>query len=159
VDSKTYIHILTDTLVKKCTVLDDLIQITKLQDEYIGETPLVMDKFDQTLAEKESFIDKLNQLDAGFEKIYEHVREELSENPIAHKEQIKNLQELINLVTQKSTSLQSLELKNKHKLEIYFSNRKKDIKNFKVSNRTASNYYKNMTNTYQADSYFLDKKK
>ena len=159
VDSKTYIHILTDTLAKKSILLDSLIQITKLQEEYIGETPLDMDKFDQTLTEKDSLIDRLNQLDAGFEKIYEHVREELSTNSVSLKDQIINLQSFINQVTQKSTSLQALEKKNKNKLEIYFNSRKKDIKDYKVNSKTASNYYKNMTNTYQAESYFLDKKK
>jgi hypothetical protein len=139
--------------------LDSLIQITKLQEEYIGETPLDMDKFDQTLTDKESFIDGLNQLDTGFEKIYDHVREELSTNSVSLKEQIINLQHLINQVTEKSTNLQALEKRNKNKLEIYFNNQKRDIKDYKVNSKTVSNYYKNMTNAYQTESYFLDKKK
>jgi hypothetical protein len=100
----------------------------------------------------------LNQLDDGFEKVYDHVKDEISTNKLAYKDEIQQLQELIKKVTEKSIKLQSTELRNKSRLEAYFSTKKKDIKNFKVSSQTASNYYKNMSNQQQGQAYFLDKK-
>ncbi|MDF2524743.1 MAG: hypothetical protein K0R31_2384 [Clostridiales bacterium] len=155
----TYIHILTDTLVKKNAILDQLIQITLLQENYITLTPPDLEKFELTIPEKDVLIDRLNQLDIGFERIYERVRDELSNNRLYHKDEILGLQELIRQITEKSTRMQAAEMRNKNKIEIVFANRKKDIKNFKMSSKTVSNYYRNMSGQYPGESYFLDKKK
>lgn len=158
-DNNTYVYILIDTLLKKNSLLDNLIQTTLFQKECITEETPDMDQFEQTLSEKEMLIDQLNQLDDGFEAIYDHVKDEISNNKLKHKDDILKLQELIRQVTEKSTKLQTLELQNKGIIEFYFSNKKKEIKNFKRSSQTASNYYKNMSNQNQGESYFLDKKK
>ena len=62
------------------------------------------------------------------------------------------------IFTKKAVRIQSLEQKNKVKLEIYFSNRRQQIKNFNVSSRTVSNYYKSMSSGGKADAFFMDKK-
>lgn len=157
-DNTTYVHILTDTLTKKNSLLDKLIQITMMQEEYITLTPPDMDNFETSLDEKEKIIEKINELDEGFENIYEHVKEEIISNKIKHKESILELQSLIKQVTEKSAKLQTLEIKNKKSIEIFFSNKKKEIKDFKKSSMTASSYYKNMMNQQSGESYFLDKK-
>jgi flagellar biosynthesis/type III secretory pathway chaperone len=158
-DNKTYIYILSDTLSKKINLLDELIELTLLQAEYILETPFDIDKFDQVLPDKSELIEQLNLLDDGFEKIYNHVNAEISTNKIQYKDEIIKLQDLIKQVTEKSTKIQTLEIQNKSKLEIYFSNKKKEIRNYKMSSQSASSYYKNMANQYEGNSYFLDKKK
>ncbi|GAA4654140.1 hypothetical protein GCM10023142_12780 [Anaerocolumna aminovalerica] len=158
-DNKTYVHILTDTLFKKNFLLDKLIQITEMQEKYITLTPPDMDNFESSLTDKEIIIEKINELDEGFEKIYEHVKEEIISNKLNHKVAISELQNLIKQVTEKSAKLQTLELKNKKSLEIFFANKKKEIRDFKKSSETASSYYKNMMNQQLDESYFLDKKK
>lgn len=158
-DNNTYVHILTDTLSKKNFLLDELIQITEMQERYITLTPPDMDNFETSLTDKEILIEKINQLDEGFEKIYEHVKDAIISNKLNHKETILELQNLIKQVTEKSTKLQILEIKNKKSFEIFFANKKKEIKDFKKSSETASNYYKNMMNQQLDESYFLDKKK
>ena len=157
-DNAIYVHILIDTLTKKNSLLDKLIQITTMQEEYITLTPPDIDNFETSLNEKETLIEKINEIDEGFEKIYEHVKEEITSNKINHKEDILELQSLIKQVTEKSAKLQALEIRNKKSLEIFFSNKKKEIKDFKQSSKTASNYYKNMMNQQSGESYFLDKK-
>ncbi|WP_281532135.1 flagellar export chaperone FlgN [Anaerocolumna aminovalerica] len=158
-DNKTYVHILIDTLSKKNSLLDKLIQITEMQEKYITLTPPDMDNFESSLTDKEIIIEKINELDEGFEKIYEHVKEEIISNKLNHKVAISELQNLIKQVTEKSAKLQTLELKNKKSLEIFFANKKKEIRDFKKSSETASSYYKNMMNQQLDESYFLDKKK
>lgn len=158
-DNNTYIHILKDTLIKKNFLLDKLINITTLQEKYINELNSDFEEFDQTLVEKEEYINQINQLDEGFEKIYSHVQEELRTRRLEHREEIEALQELIRQITDKSTKLQGTEIRNRVKLESYLLNKKKEIKNFKISSQTASNYYKNMRYQQTGDSYFLDKKK
>lgn len=158
-DNNTYIHILTDTLIKKDALLDKLLTITALQEECLNEQFTDIESFEKKLSDKEELIQQLIQLDDGFERIYSHIKEEIGAKRLEYREQIARLQELIRQITDKSTRLQGIEISNKNKIETYFLGKKKEIKNLKISNRTASNYYKNMYNQQIGESYFLDKKK
>lgn len=158
-NQNVYINILINTLAKKSAVLDDLIDITLLQESYLKEAPQNMDSFEETLDNKSELINNLDQLDDGFEAVYERIKEELKSKKDLFQNEVLKLQELIRQVTGKSVKLQALEQQNKLKMEAYFSNKKQEIKNFKKSSQTASNYYKSMLDRHQGDSYFLDKKK
>lgn len=158
-DNNAYIHILIQSLSKKNSYLDRLIEITMLQEEYITAEPLDEERFEQTLSEKELIIDQLRLLDEGFEKVYDHVKDVLNSSKMQLKQEILQIKELIRQITEKSVGLQALEMKNKKKLEVYFSTKKKEIKEIKKNNQTASRYYKNSVNQYIDQSYFIDKKK
>ena len=55
--------------------------------------------------------------------------------------------------------LVAMEEQNKERFSICMSGKRGKMKSFKMSNRVASNYYKNMPNIHQiGQSYFLDKK-
>jgi hypothetical protein len=159
VDKSAYIHILRDTLEKKVSVLDQLLVATLLQEKYLTENPNDMKDFEQAYTVKETLLEQLGKLDEGFELIYEHVREELSNHPVYQREEILNLQELIRQVTEKSTQIQAIEIRNKNRLDSYFSKQKEEIKSYKVNSKTASSYYKNMADQHNGESYFYDKKK
>jgi len=50
-------------------------------------------------------------------------------------------------------------MRNRNKLDSYFSKQKESIKSYKVNSKTASSYYKNMADQHSGESYFYDKKK
>lgn len=158
-ENNTYISILADTLVKKEKILDELLEQTVLQGKYLTNIPSDVEQFDKIFAIKGRLIGQLNQLDQGFEKVYDYVRAELNVNGEVYKVQINSLQQLVSRIMDKSTNLQAAEMKNKAHMEIYINNRKEDIKQYKKSNKTVSNYYKSMASQYQEQSFFLDKKK
>lgn len=158
-DTATYINILTDTLVKKIKVLDKLTAVLKVQEECLSSNNVDLDKFDEMLTRKDILIEQLNQLDDGFEKIYLRVQQELTINSTKYRSDIITIQGYIKDIMEKSTFIQVKEKQFKVKFDSYLINQKNEIKNFKISNQTASSYYKNMANAYQGDSYFLDKKK
>ncbi|MBE5967376.1 MAG: hypothetical protein E7255_10530 [Lachnospiraceae bacterium] len=158
-DKSAYIHILGDSLEKKVSVLDQLLEATLLQEKYLAENPSDMNDFEHAYTVKEALLEKLDKLDEGFELIYRHVREELSSQQVHQKEEILSLQELIRQVTEKSTQIQAIEMRNRNKLDSYFSKQKESIKSYKVNSKTASSYYKNMADQHSGESYFYDKKK
>lgn len=158
-DKRSYISILKDTLEKKVSVLNKLLEVTLQQEKCISEELYDNDEFEQTFTVKQTLIDQLNKLDEGFELIYEHVKEELSLNRIQYKEEVLYLQGLIRQITEKSTQIQAIEMRNKSKIEAFFSHRKKQIKGYKVNSKRASSYYKNMADQHHGESYFYDKKK
>ncbi|HHT96875.1 MAG TPA: flagellar protein FlgN [Clostridiales bacterium] len=159
-NSKTYINILKDTLVKKNEILDQLLDITILQEECFKNSPVDIDLFEDSVGKKTDIIEQLNTLDDGFDKVYKHVKNELIDEKDTYKEDVYELQESIKNIISKTTKLQALEIRNKKSAEAYFSSKKNDVKTFKISSQTASNYYKNMADQHQeGQSYFLDKKK
>lgn len=158
-DTNTYIKILTDTLIKKSKLLDGLIELTKEQETILNSYELNIEKFDETMNKKEKLIEQLNQLDNGFEMIYSRVHYEIKNNLLEYKSNMIVMQDFIKNIMEQSTNLQMQEKSNKLKLETYLTNRKQEIKKYKMSSQTVSSYYKNMMNEYQGESYFLDKKK
>ena len=159
VDNQTYIDVLKESLGKKVIVLDKLLEKTFLQEHIISTSPFNNEEFDQAYEDKEAILIQLGELDEGFEHIYDHVKDILRTNKLEHKNDIIQLQNMIRQITDKSTELQAIEIKNKKKLDVIFAKGKKEIKDYKISSQTASSYYKNMADQHQGQSYFYDKKK
>lgn len=158
-ENRTYIVVLTDTLKKKLVVLNDLLDLTNFQNRLLNEKKADTDEFAGTLISKEEMIDRLEQADDGFEMIYGRVRDELTNHASAYKEEIVVLQQLITQITEKSVSLQTAERRNHGLMEIYFSEKKREIRESKMSQKTVSRYYQHMADSYKEQSYFMDKKK
>ncbi|CRZ35202.1 hypothetical protein DFR55_10470 [Herbinix hemicellulosilytica] len=155
---KTYIQILIDSLNKKYTVLNELMQITIRQQNIINAEQFNDDEFMNTIALKEELINSLSELDKGFEMVYDRVREELKENGNSYQSEITSLKELVTKVTDLSVRLQVLEKTNKTGLEAVLSRKRKEIGKARISNETVANYYKNMSKRADSQSYFYDKK-
>ena len=158
--SKTYIEILIYSLQTKVQVLDDIIGLTKQQEVLLTQSSSMdIDKFNRITEEKGPLIDQVNELNDGFETLYNRIKEEFVSHKMEYAAEISKLQELIKTVTEKSVEIQVTEKRNFVKLQVYLEAKKSEIKEFKKSSKTVSSYYKNMTNQHQGQSYFLDKKK
>jgi flagellar biosynthesis/type III secretory pathway chaperone len=158
-NKETYIQLLIDSLGKKLEVLNELMQITASQQTIIESEGFDEDEFLKTISLKEEHIQSLFELDKGFEMVYDRIREELNENRKEYAPQITSLKELVTKVTDLSVKLQALETRNKSKLEALLAKKRRSIKNSRLSNETVTNYYKNLANKSESQSYFYDKKK
>ena len=114
---------------------------------------------DANMDEKARLIDEVMKLDNGFESIYEKIREQLLANKEQFKVQIHNLQGLIAKVTEKSTSIQAIEARNKAQMDIVFATQKKEVQNRKNAMSVARDYYQNMNKVKHVSPQFLDQKK
>lgn len=155
----TYLALLIASLEKKSKVLDQLLILTETQEKYIDKGDIDTDEFDQLFDKKEKQIQELLKLDKGFEQIFEYVKDEITQNKEKYINEIKKLQELITQVTDKNITLQALEQRNRMKLDTLMRTKRSNIKNFKLSSKTAASYYKNMANQHQGQAYFFDRKK
>ena len=53
--------------------------------------------------------------------------------------------------------LQALEHQNNERFKGYLSRKRQEIRQFRVNDRTAANYYQNMANAHKSDqSYYLN---
>lgn len=155
----SYMKILEDTLRKKLTVLQALLEACKRQEELAEQEAFDSDAFDITMEQKDALLAQLTKLDEGFEKTYEGVREEMTRNKSQYADQIRQMQALIRQVTDLGVAIRTQEERNRGKLELRFTEQKKEIRQVKTSNKVASTYYKAMANPQNTDSYFMDQKK
>ena len=156
---KTYVQALLDSLEQKSVVLERVMSLTLEQEQILITSPFDLEKFDGLCDEKDICIKQLEQLDQGFENVFARVREVLKEQKVSFQKEIQSMQVLIQKITEQSISLKALEAKNKVRFESQMRNQRNDIRSFRKSNETATNYYKNMANQHQGQSYFYDKKK
>jgi cell shape-determining protein MreC len=158
ITKQTYIQLLTEILKRKSEILKPLLVLTKAQEAVIAAEPFSEEEFLKIISAKEEQIRELSKLDAGFEQVYESVKEELSTGKEKYRNEITGLKELILTITDQSVELQTLENRNRSKLELLLSAQRKAIKQARISARTATDYYKTMVKQHEAQSFFYDKK-
>lgn len=157
-DSKNYINILLQGLKKKEQVLDKIILANRKQKTALEDPNLNPDDFDEIVEEKGKLIEQLEQLDDGFEQVYARVREELQSDKERYREEIREMQELIRRLTEKSSDIQVEEQRNKALMTQKFTTVKKQIKEMRSSQKVVNQYYQNMKNGY-IEPQFMDNKK
>ena len=156
---KEYIAILQQSLEKKNRILDLIIEKNKEQRILFTDDTLPPERLEENIKEKGDLVDQLDQLDDGFEQVYNRVREILNKEKEAYRDEIKRMQELIREITDKSATIQAQEQRNKELAVQKFASVKKEIRKARTSTKAASQYYKSMAKTNVVDSQFLDKKK
>ena len=154
-----YIHILLDTLYKKDKLLVAITELTREQEKLLAKGEFSLEDFESFMAEKEKLIQELNQLEDGFELLYQRL-EKISPEDSELKESILDAQQLIRNITDKSVALQAMEARNKEKLLLFLAGKRREIRSFHDGIRVAEKYQSNMGNQHrEGQSYFMDKKK
>lgn len=162
-DTGVYVTILHDSLRKKLDVLKKILDLTKNQKQLLSLekiTELDIDAFDRVVDDKQKLIDKMIELDKGFESVYQKAGASISANKYIYQTQIIEMQNLIRSITDISVELQSLEQQNKSYFNKFLREKRHEISSFKTSNKVAVSYYQNMSNQHREwQSHFLDKRK
>ena len=156
---KSYIQILQDSLIKKLELLTRIEEKSLEQSRMLKSRDVDLTLVDFNMDEKAALIDEVLLLDDGFEVLYEKIRVHLVPNKEQYKNEIKVLQGLIEKVTEKNTSIQAIEARNKAEMEVVFNNQKKGLQGKKNAMSVAKNYYQNMNKVKHVSPQFLDQKK
>ena len=157
---EVYVNMMVDTLQQKKVILEQLLHQTKEQEALLKDEEMNMDAFQKMINLKGEEIEKLNQMDEGFDTLFRHVEKEINENRMAYKSQIQKMQKLINEVAELGIQIQALEHQNSGHFKIYLANQKQAVKKFHTNNRTAASYYQNMANAHKpGKSYFFNETK
>lgn len=154
-----YLQILIESLEKKITVLDKVIELDRQQAEISAHQPMDMEAYDKTVDEKGELIDEINRLDEGFSSTFELIGDEVKNNPDKYREQVENLQNLIREAVDKGVTIEAQEKRNRVALENVFRMRRNEIKQMKRSSVAATKYYKAMSRINDVDPQLMDRKK
>ena len=154
-----YISALQNSLKNKYEVLQKIYAATKKQQEAVSKEELDMDGFEAVIEEKETLIQRMLELDDGFNSIFGKISDELHREKQQYKPQILELQNMLRAITDLGVKIQALEQKNKSRFDGLAAKKRREIKEFQASSRTASTYNQHMANQHQQwQSYFMDKK-
>ena len=157
--NEQYLMILLDSLKKKNDILDEILRISMHQSEILAEEPLPFEAFDRCVDDKDICIERMNQLDEGFESLYQRVKQELEDNKQSYAKWIADCQQQIGLIMDKSVEIQALEARNKQSVENALKRERKDFSKGKRSVEVAKNYYRSVNNTSVIPPHFMDQKK
>ena len=152
-------QVLLQSLEKKNQLLDQMIRQNGIQEEILKQEEFDMDAFDATIDQQSAYVEQLDQLDRGFESVYDRVREELMENKERYRNEITRMKEQIQQITDKIVTLNAGNMRNKMLAENQFKKKRKEIGTGASKNRVARNYYNSMNNLNYVSPQFYDNKK
>jgi protoporphyrinogen oxidase len=151
-------QILRESLSQKLEILKAIEAKSKEQAELIS-SDADFDVLDRNMTDKDQLITALIKLDNGFETLYENVRKELNEKKDEYTEEIREIQEIIAAITDKSASIQAIEARNKMGIENKILREKKEISGRKNASTVAFDYYKTSNGLQAVSAQFMDTKK
>lgn len=158
--NSVYVNMMADVLRRKERILKSLYDLTKEQETLLRDAELDYERFQQILEEKGVQIEELNDIDEGFDALFKKVEQEIMAYREAYRDKIREMQQRITVVSELGIQIQALESQNSERLKVYLAGQKKQIREFHMKNKTASNYFQNMANTHKADqTYYFDETK
>lgn len=149
---RSQLSILQESLTAKRQVLLEIQEYNRKQEEVFSSEEVDMSLFDEAIEEKGRLIERLTQLDDGFEVMYQELARELENNREKYAEQIRVLQQQIKEITDLGVSIQAQEARNKSLIESYFSRERKNMRKSLQNSTKAYNFYKSMSSLNAASN-------
>ena len=125
--TENYLQILSESLDKKIVILEELNRLTEVQKSIVSSEEFDDSAFEDNINKKSGLINEVQNLDKGFEMLYNNIKQQIEGNKEQYRSQIAELQTKIKKVLDDSTSLQVAEASNKRLIESRFASMKKDV--------------------------------
>lgn len=152
-------QILVESLEKKSRILDELIKENEAQEILFKQDQLDMEALDASADRMGELAEKLELLDEGFEAVYDRIRQELIDNKSAYRQEIRRMQELIAVITEKVVGINAARMRNKTQAEKQFKKSRQQIGRATSKMKASQNYYNSMNRLNFVDPQFYDNKK
>ncbi|WP_196811555.1 flagellar protein FliT [Butyrivibrio sp. VCD2006] len=148
-----------ESLRDKITVLEEIVKENETQKKILESTKeFDGNGFDEAISRKGELIRRVENLNGGFESLYERVKKELEGNKDKYRDKIKVFQDLIREITDLSNSIEAGEKRNKALAQSYFSSSKGQINQSRKSSQAALDYYLTMNKSKITPPQFYDTK-
>lgn len=159
-----YLQIMIDSLNKKDELLDRIIDKNRKQYECVkdkGYEDVDWDAFNLLVTEKDIAINRIIEIDDGFEETYNIIKDEVISNKDKYRDKVAVLKEQIGKLTDKGVSIQADEERNRQIIDKLFNKTRQDIRKQRTGISVANAYYKTMSNSVvrAAEISTLDTKK
>ncbi len=154
---ENYISMLRESLQKKVSLLQEIIELNKQQEAILRDPGSSPDEFDENTASKQTIIDQIISMDEGFDQLFERVRDELESNKAKYRDDIEAMKTMIRQITDLSAKVRIQEKANYDLAQKKFSSIKEQAQKVRVSQRAVTKYYQSMGRRLDNyDPQFLD---
>lgn len=154
VENQKYIDLLIQTLQKQEKTLQEVLEITKQQNEIANSDDFDELQLEPSLNQKDILIARLNELDDGFASVYGRVRNAIGGNQDAYKKELDLMQQLIRSCTDLGNEIKVMEERNKEKLTKRFAQKHKQYSAKQTAATVASKYHRTMHSKMGSGSSF-----
>lgn len=158
----SYVNLLIESLEDKIKILDEIIKTDAEQANILKEPEVDLDELRESQEKIGELAEKLDKLNDGFESVYSKVRDELQNNKDLYRDEIKKMQELITIITDKSVKVEAEQSRNKSSAGKFFKDKRKELSDRRNAVQKINLYANQMHSVIpkgQSDAAFLDKKK
>ena len=155
----TYIDVLLTSLKKKEQVLDRLDRVVEKEDIALKSADASIDELNELQQQKGDLLAEMEQLEIGFEKVYERAGEELSRERQKYRSQIEQMQHYIKSITDLTVKIKAQEERNRQYMEAFLKSKKREIKQYHLGNQKMAQYHQHSADPVMGQSYFLNRKK
>lgn len=155
----TYIDVLLTSLKKKEQVLGKLDRVVEKEYSALKNTEASIDELNELQQQKEDLLAEMEELEIGFEKVYERAGEELSAERQKYRAQIEQMQCYIKSITDLTVKIKAQEERNRQYMEAFLKSKKREIKQYHLGNQRMAQYHQHAADPVMGQSYFLNRKK
>ena len=155
----TYVDVLLTSLKKKEQVLIKLDRVVEKEEKALKNPDATVDELNELQQQKEDLLAEMEQLEIGFEKVYERAGEELSKERQKYRPQIEQMQSYIKSITDLTVKIKAQEERNRQYMEAFLQSKKREIRQYNVGNQRMAQYNQHSANSVMGQSYFLNHKK
>lgn len=152
-------QVLVESLEKKSRILDEIIKENEAQERLFKQEELDLEALDSSSDRMGELAEKLELLDEGFEAVYDRIRQELIDNKSAYRQEIRRMQELIAVITEKIVSINAARMRNNIQAEQRFKKSRQQIGSASSQMKASKNYYNHMNSLNYVAPQFYDSKK
>ncbi len=157
--TESYLDMMEDSLREKIEVLNEIVKENEIQKDILESMTELDEKgFDEAISRKGELIRRVDNLNDGFESLYDRVKEELGQNKDKHKERIRVFQDLIRQITDLSNSIEAGEKRNSALAKSYFSVARSKMNQGRKTSQAALDYYLTMNKSKITPPQFYDTK-
>ena len=157
-----YLNIMIESLEKKTSLLEQLHKKTVLQSECIAgkdSDDANWEQFDVLIVEKDSLIERIDELDMGFDNVFNRIKFEVEANKEDYKDEIHKLQALIGTLTDTGVKIGTAEERNRKDVDRIMTAVKAGIGKARKNMKASSGYIASMYGNQAAfDSTKIDSK-
>ena len=155
----SYLDMMEESLREKIVVLDEIVKENETQREILESTTEFDEKgFDEAISRKGELIRRVDNLNDGFESLYDRVRQELDTGRDKYKDRIRIFQDLIRQITDLSNSIEAGEKRNSALAKNNFSAARNKMNQGRKSSQAALDYYLTMNKSKITPPQFYDTK-
>ena len=126
-DIGVYVTALQTALQDKRRIMNELLRLTQEQEQILGKKEMDAEDFEKLLQEKEAWINRIQELDKGFQNLFDKIGSSLKKKKQEYKKQVLLMQEDIRAITDCGVQIEALEKKNRDSFAVFASGKRKEI--------------------------------